>query len=85
MEGEDAEDDIMYLTKKPFFGKIKSYSREVSGLMSRSKYWATLKATSHNYYLLLICFQRTSDGFDSVPLKSSSSHRLREDEDSDDS
>uniref|UniRef100_A0A3Q3VQ33 MRH domain-containing protein n=1 Tax=Mola mola TaxID=94237 RepID=A0A3Q3VQ33_MOLML len=46
MEGEDAEDDIMYLTKKRFFGKIKSFSRE-----------------------------RTSDGFDSVPLKSSSSHR----------
>lgn len=32
MEGEDAEDDIMYLTKKRFFGKIKSFSREVSGL-----------------------------------------------------
>lgn len=31
MEGEDAEDDIMYFTKKPFFSKIKSYSREVSG------------------------------------------------------
>lgn len=55
MEGEDAEDDIMYFTKKPFFSKIKSYSRE-----------------------------RTSDGFDSVPLKSSSSQRLREEEDSED-
>ncbi|XP_062398096.1 endosome/lysosome-associated apoptosis and autophagy regulator 1 isoform X2 [Sardina pilchardus] len=43
MEGEDAEeDDLIYLTKKSFFGKIKSFSRE-----------------------------RTSDGFDSVPLKSS--------------
>lgn len=30
MEGEDAEDDIMYFTKRPFFSKIKSYSREVS-------------------------------------------------------
>lgn len=30
MEGEDAEDDIMYLTKKPFFSKIRAYSREVS-------------------------------------------------------
>lgn len=30
IEGEDAEDDIMYLTKKSFFTKIKSYSREVS-------------------------------------------------------
>nr|XP_020503966.1 UPF0577 protein KIAA1324 homolog [Labrus bergylta] len=54
MEGEDAEDDIMYLNKKSFFNKIKSYSRE-----------------------------RTSDGFDSVPLKSSSL-RQREEEDSDD-
>ncbi|KAG7472616.1 hypothetical protein MATL_G00110570 [Megalops atlanticus] len=43
MEGEDAEDDLIYLTKKSIFGKIKSFSRE-----------------------------RTSDGFDSVPLKSSS-------------
>ncbi|XP_062854421.1 endosome/lysosome-associated apoptosis and autophagy regulator 1 [Trichomycterus rosablanca] len=42
MEGEDAEDDLIYLTKKSFFTKIKSFSRE-----------------------------RTSDGFDSVPLKSS--------------
>nr|XP_046253411.1 endosome/lysosome-associated apoptosis and autophagy regulator 1 [Scatophagus argus] len=55
MEGEDAEDDIMYLNRKSFFTKIKSFSRE-----------------------------RTSDGFDSVPLKSSSSHQQREDEDSDD-
>lgn len=30
MEGEDAEDDVMYLTKKPFFSKIRAYSREVS-------------------------------------------------------
>ncbi|KAI1893119.1 hypothetical protein AGOR_G00140630 [Albula goreensis] len=43
MEGEDAEDDLIYLTKKSIFGKIKAFSRE-----------------------------RTSDGFDSVPLKSSS-------------
>lgn len=56
MEGEDAEDDIMYFTKRPFFSKIKLYSRE-----------------------------RTPDGFDSVPLKSSSAQRLREeDEDSED-
>ncbi|XP_034551334.1 UPF0577 protein KIAA1324 homolog [Notolabrus celidotus] len=53
MEGEDAEDDIMYLTKKSFFNKIKSFSRE-----------------------------RSSDGFDSVPLKSSSLLQ-REEEDSD--
>ncbi|XP_019944302.2 endosome/lysosome-associated apoptosis and autophagy regulator 1 [Paralichthys olivaceus] len=54
MEGEDAEDELMDLTKKSFFTKIKSFSRE-----------------------------RTSDGFDSVPLKSSSSRFQQEDEDSD--
>ncbi|KAK5894556.1 hypothetical protein CesoFtcFv8_011238 [Champsocephalus esox] len=53
MEGDDAEDDLMDLTKKSFFTKIRSFSRE-----------------------------RTSDGFDSVPLKSSSRY-LRDDEDSD--
>ncbi|KAK2851332.1 hypothetical protein Q5P01_007608 [Channa striata] len=53
MEGEDAEDDLMDLTKKSFFTKIKSFSRE-----------------------------RSSDGFDSVPLKSSSL-RQRDEEDSD--
>ncbi|KAF7209731.1 endosome/lysosome-associated apoptosis and autophagy regulator 1 isoform X1 [Nothobranchius furzeri] len=51
MEGEDAEDELMDLSNKSFFKKIKSYSRE-----------------------------RTSDGFDSVPLKSSS-RLLREEED----
>uniref|UniRef100_A0A8C8M6Y1 MRH domain-containing protein n=1 Tax=Oncorhynchus tshawytscha TaxID=74940 RepID=A0A8C8M6Y1_ONCTS len=34
MEGEDAEDDLIYLTKKSFFTKIKSFSREV-----RPKRW----------------------------------------------
>uniref|UniRef100_UPI0037E7B555 endosome/lysosome-associated apoptosis and autophagy regulator 1 n=1 Tax=Semicossyphus pulcher TaxID=241346 RepID=UPI0037E7B555 len=54
MEGEDAEeDDMIYLPKKTFFNKIRSFSRE-----------------------------RTSDGFDSVPLKSSSLLQ-REEEDSD--
>ncbi|CAL8323341.1 unnamed protein product [Merluccius merluccius] len=52
MEGEDAEDDLIYLTKKSFFHKAKIYSRE-----------------------------RTSDGFDSVPLKSSSLLRNQEDMD----
>ncbi|XP_056129961.1 endosome/lysosome-associated apoptosis and autophagy regulator 1 [Lampris incognitus] len=56
MEGEDAEDDLIYLTKKSFFTKIKSFSRE-----------------------------RTSDGFDSVPLKSSSSGLPRDEDDLDDS
>ncbi|XP_072223359.1 endosome/lysosome-associated apoptosis and autophagy regulator 1 [Leuresthes tenuis] len=55
MEGEDAEDDLMDLTKNSFFTKIKSFSRE-----------------------------RTSDGFDSVPLKSSSSYHQPDEEDSDD-
>ncbi|XP_052460300.1 endosome/lysosome-associated apoptosis and autophagy regulator 1 isoform X1 [Carassius gibelio] len=47
MEGEDAEDDLIYLSKKSFFTKIKSFSRE-----------------------------RTSDGFDSVPLKSSAAMEM---------
>uniref|UniRef100_A0A8C2Q7N6 Si:ch211-163l21.8 n=1 Tax=Cyprinus carpio TaxID=7962 RepID=A0A8C2Q7N6_CYPCA len=47
MEGEDAEDDLIYLSKKSFFTKIKSFSRE-----------------------------RTSDGFDSVPLKSSAAQEM---------
>ncbi|KAL6119742.1 elapor1 [Pungitius sinensis] len=55
MEGEDAEDDLLDLTKKSFFTKMRSFSRE-----------------------------RTSDGFDSVPLKSSSLHHKMEEEDSDD-
>ncbi|KAM9369366.1 LOW QUALITY PROTEIN: endosome/lysosome-associated apoptosis and autophagy regulator 1 [Phaethornis superciliosus] len=44
MEGEDAEDDLVFTTKKSLFGKIKSLTSK-----------------------------RTSDGFDSVPLKTSSS------------
>ncbi|XP_051508450.1 basal body-orientation factor 1 [Myxocyprinus asiaticus] len=31
MEGEDAEDDLIYLSKKSFFTKTKSYSREKTG------------------------------------------------------
>uniref|UniRef100_A0A665U180 Si:ch211-163l21.8 n=1 Tax=Echeneis naucrates TaxID=173247 RepID=A0A665U180_ECHNA len=57
MEGEDAEDaedELMNLTKKSFFTKIKSFS-----------------------------WERTSDGFDSVPLKSSSLLHYQEEEDSD--
>ncbi|XP_055014789.1 endosome/lysosome-associated apoptosis and autophagy regulator 1-like [Boleophthalmus pectinirostris] len=53
MEGEDAEDDYIDLTKKSLFTKIKSFRSE-----------------------------RTVDGFDSVPLKSSS--LLQQEEDSDD-
>ncbi|NXA56573.1 K1324 protein, partial [Nothocercus julius] len=43
MEGEDAEDDLIFTSKKSLFGKIKSFTSK-----------------------------RTSDGFDSVPLKTSS-------------
>uniref|UniRef100_A0A3B4A9X4 MRH domain-containing protein n=1 Tax=Periophthalmus magnuspinnatus TaxID=409849 RepID=A0A3B4A9X4_9GOBI len=53
MEGEDAEDDYIDLTKKSLFTKIKSFR-----------------------------YERTVDGFDSVPLKSSS--LLQKGEDSDD-
>uniref|UniRef100_A0A7N6FB56 MRH domain-containing protein n=1 Tax=Anabas testudineus TaxID=64144 RepID=A0A7N6FB56_ANATE len=35
MEGEDAEDDLMDLTKKSFFTKMKSFSREVSNHLTR--------------------------------------------------
>ncbi|XP_077463450.1 endosome/lysosome-associated apoptosis and autophagy regulator 1 isoform X1 [Stigmatopora argus] len=55
MEGEDTEDDLLHLTHKNFFNKMKAYSHE-----------------------------RTSDGFDSVPLKSSSCHLAMEQDDSDD-
>ncbi|XP_032429216.1 UPF0577 protein KIAA1324 [Xiphophorus hellerii] len=55
MEGEDAEDDLMDLTHKSFFTKIKSFSRE-----------------------------RTSDGFDSVPLKSSYKHQQEDEEEEED-
>ncbi|XP_054032521.1 endosome/lysosome-associated apoptosis and autophagy regulator 1 [Dryobates pubescens] len=44
MEGEDAEDDLLFATKKSLFGKIKALTAK-----------------------------RTPDGFDSVPLKTSSS------------
>ncbi|NXD15622.1 K1324 protein, partial [Nothocercus nigrocapillus] len=43
MEGEDAEDDLIFTSRKSLFGKIKSFTSK-----------------------------RTSDGFDSVPLKTSS-------------
>ncbi|XP_025891861.1 UPF0577 protein KIAA1324 homolog [Nothoprocta perdicaria] len=43
MEGEDAEDDLLFTSKKSLFGKIKSFTSK-----------------------------RTADGFDSVPLKTSS-------------
>lgn len=84
MEGEDAEDDIMYLTKKPFFNKIRAYSREV-GNTTNPHVWAPYRPDVHpidgNTFFF---WQRTSDGFDSVPLKSSSSRQRKEVEDSDD-
>ncbi|KAM6289160.1 endosome/lysosome-associated apoptosis and autophagy regulator 1 [Aegotheles albertisi] len=47
MEGEDAEDELLFATKKSLFGKIKSLTSK-----------------------------RTPDGFDSVPLKTSSGAEL---------
>lgn len=46
MEGEDAEDDLMDLTKKPFFTKIKSFSREVSN--------CSIHTDTHTYSVMLI-------------------------------
>lgn len=43
MEGEDAEDDLMDLTKKSFFTKIRSFSREVSGSQCRRGDYKDLK------------------------------------------
>lgn len=52
MEGEDAEDDLMDLTKKSFFTKIKSFSREVSNSSLHQdthtySYMATFYASCH--------------------------------------
>lgn len=81
MEGEDAEDDLMDITKKPFFTKIKSFSREVS--THSFSHILRYKYPNSSCFMLSMCFQRSSDGFDSVPLKSSSLQQ-REEEDSDD-
>lgn len=78
MEGDDAEEDLMDLTRKSFFKRMKTFPREVSNNLDVRHF----NAAFHDSCCL--CFQRTSDGFDSVPLKSSSSHFRRDDSDSDD-
>lgn len=81
MEGEDAEDDIMYLSKRSVFSKMRSYSREVS---NNSIHTHSELCMRQLLMICVECFQRSSDGFDSVPLKSSSSRQHREEDDSDD-
>lgn len=84
MEGEDAEYDVMDFTKKSFFTKIRSFSREV-GQQHTHTHTLSYNHCSLTYFTVVsMCFQRSSDGFDSVPLKSSSSLQQREEEDSDD-
>ncbi|XP_006034442.1 UPF0577 protein KIAA1324 homolog, partial [Alligator sinensis] len=71
MEGEDAEDDLIFTSKKSLFGKIKSFTTKVMQSYSRALqdfgYRAALNKIRRGG-----SFQRTSDGFDSVPLKTSS-------------
>lgn len=83
MEGEDAEDDIMYLTKKPYFSKIRGYSQEVSGITIPTRL-SSIQTTSCWWQNLFFVLQRTYDGFDSVPLKSSSSQQSKEEDFEDD-
>ncbi|XP_072569382.1 endosome/lysosome-associated apoptosis and autophagy regulator 1 isoform X2 [Paramormyrops kingsleyae] len=45
MEGEDAEDDLIYLTKRSIYGKIKSFSRQVC-----------ICVTGLNKYSVSVCF-----------------------------
>ncbi len=44
MEGEDAEDDLIYLSKKSFFTKIKSFSREVRRSQDRHQFVSTINS-----------------------------------------
>lgn len=44
MEGEDAEDDLIYLSKKSFFTKIKSFSREVRRSQHRLQFGRTINS-----------------------------------------
>lgn len=72
-------------TRNPSLPKLSpTQERSVAPLFTRIL--SNIQVTTFYALLLLlsICFQRTSDGFDSVPLKSSSSHQLREEDDSDD-
>lgn len=50
MEGEDAEDDLIYLTKKSIYGKIKSFSRQVC-----------ICVTGLNKYIVPVIYLRQGD------------------------
>ncbi|KAJ8784649.1 hypothetical protein J1605_008000 [Eschrichtius robustus] len=71
MEGEDVEDDLIFTSKKSLFGKIRSFTSkwmDCLGLL-------TSRSTEPPMFSQLLSpslFQRTPDGFDSVPLKTSS-------------
>lgn len=85
MEGEDAEDDLLFATKRSLFGKIKSLTSKVraGGVGEEHK-----PGEAAGWFVAAPCLsfprrgsggaltprspQRTSDGFDSVPLKTSS-------------
>ncbi|XP_066481062.1 endosome/lysosome-associated apoptosis and autophagy regulator 1 isoform X1 [Tiliqua scincoides] len=70
MEGEDAEDDLIFTSKNSLFGKIKAFTSKAS--LSYSQAWQDSVCRDVLNKLRGRVFQRTSDGFDSVPLKTSS-------------
>ncbi|XP_060087559.1 endosome/lysosome-associated apoptosis and autophagy regulator 1 isoform X1 [Heteronotia binoei] len=70
MEGEDVEDDLIFTSKNSLFGKIKAFTTKAS--LSYSQAWQESVCRDVLNKLKGGVFQRTSDGFDSVPLKTSS-------------
>ncbi|KAL8168515.1 UNVERIFIED_CONTAM: hypothetical protein K2H54_000801 [Gekko kuhli] len=70
MEGEDVEDDLIFTSKNSLFGKIKAFTTKAS--LSYSQTWQESMCRDVLNKLKGGAFQRTSDGFDSVPLKTSS-------------
>lgn len=81
MEGEDAEDELLFPAKKSLFGKIKSLATKVSGghrpggasVSPSPPGGVDVEQGGGGGSLMPGSPQRTSDGFDSVPLKTSSS------------
>ncbi|XP_020660952.3 endosome/lysosome-associated apoptosis and autophagy regulator 1 isoform X1 [Pogona vitticeps] len=71
MEGEDAEDDLIFTSKNSLFGKIKAFTSKAP--LKYSQAWQESVCRDVLNKLRGRVFQRTSDGFDSVPLKTSSS------------
>lgn len=63
MEGEDAEDDLIYLTKKSFFTKIKSFSREVRPKRHESSLYRELDTISVSLYVVCIHILHCKDIF----------------------